>query len=252
MCGVRSIRNGSPGRTHRGAVLAVITLVVGLSAACGSRTVESVRPLGDASAPRVTAPGTGHVPTGEPSTSAPPLPAATTPVTTEPATAGGPGETARDVLDRYDRVLARLHARPAAVAHPGDPAGAELLSELDRVVPPGAVLADDVRSQLAGRAARGEAIPFDGSTLPYVHRPVDATAEGPDRVSFTWCSWSPGVVRDLSSGAVIDDAVGHGTGTGVAERIGGTWMLSSLDEATLELLPPGRPDPCPVASGARP
>src|SRR5690606_34865236 len=105
---------------------------------------------------------------------------------------------------------------------------------------------------LAGRAARGESIPGEDRQLPYVHHAIDTDAEGADRVTFTWCSWSPGVVRDTATGAVVDDTVGHGTGTGVAERIAGTWMLSSLDESTLDLLPAGTADPCPGADRSRP
>ena len=121
-----------------------------------------------------------------------------------------------------------------------------------RVVPVGVVLFDDIRSQLAGRAARGESILGEDRQLPYVHHGIDADAEGADRVTFTWCSWSPGVVRDTATGAVVDDTVGQGTGTGVAERIDGTWMLASLDESTLDLLPAGTADPCPGADRSRP
>jgi len=230
-----------------------LVLLAGLTTACGAGAAEPLRPLGNASAPRATTPGAATDPTGTPPDSITPnAPEPAGPTTTAPEPGDGPGHVVADVLDRYDRVLARLHADPAAMNRPGDPVGSELLGELGRVVPAGAVLFDDIRSQLAGRAARGESIPGEDRQLPYVHHAIDADVEGADRVTFTWCSWSPGVVRDTATGAVVDDTVGHGTGTGVAERIAGTWMLSSLDESTLDLLPAGTADPCPGADRSRP
>lgn len=254
MSGVGWIRSASPRRAPRaGATWVALVLLAGLTSACGTGPVEPLRPLGDASAPRATTPGAATDPTGTPPASiTPSAPEPAGPTTTAPEPGDGPGRIVADVLDRYDRVLARLHADPAAMNRPGDPVGSELLGELGRVVPAGAVLFDDIRSQLAGRAARGESIPVEDRQLPYVHHGIDADAEGADRVTFTWCSWSPGVVRDTATGAVVDDTVGQGTGTGVAERIDGTWMLASLDESTLDLLPAGTADPCPGADRSRP
>jgi hypothetical protein len=148
----------------------------------------------------------------------------------------------QDVLSRYDRVVTALHADPAVLLRPGDP----LLAEWATVVPAGAVLADDVRTSVLGRLERREAIPVVDGRPSYVHHAGAVHAESPDRLTFDWCGWSPGVVRDVASGAVVDDGVGASRGTGVVERIDGRWVLSSLDQISIEVLAPGSPDPCPI------
>lgn len=150
--------------------------------------------------------------------------------------------TVDDVLGRFDRVVTRFHSDPSVFGRSADP----LLAEWASVVPPGAVLADDIRTQVLRRLRAGEAIPANGDALAYVHHVTAATAETDEQISFTWCSWSPGVVRHTSTGEVVDDVVGHSTGTGIVNRIDGAWMLSSLDEVTYEGLPPNSTDPCPT------
>lgn len=156
-------------------------------------------------------------------------------------------DAVRDLLARFDRSLGELHEDPSVLLRPDD----SVLADFAAVVPAGAVLADDVRTQVLDRLSRGESIPAVEGVTPYVHHVVTATADGGDRIEFTWCGWSPGVVVDSVTGAVVDDAVGHGTGTGVADRIDGRWMLSSLDETSYETSPAGSSDPCPAA-GDRP
>ncbi len=148
----------------------------------------------------------------------------------------------QDVLIRYDRVVTELHGDPSAFLREGDP----LLAEWAAVVPPGAVLADDVRTAVLGRLSRGEAIPVVDGALSYVHHAGSVHAESPDRLTFDWCGWSPGVVRDVTTGAVVDDGVGASQGSGVVDRIEGGWVLSSLDQTDLAVLAPGSPDPCPT------
>ena len=221
-----------------------IAVTVALVAGCATHDTPAVRPLPTAEDATTAAPTT---PTAEPATTDP---AAAAPTPATPSSDGdgdadgtGPTATVRAVLDRYDRVVAALHAEPAALLRPGDP----LLAEWAAVVPPGAVLADDVRSTVLDRLARGEHIPPVDGALPYVHHVVAAAADGDERIEFDWCGWSPGIVRDVRSGAVVDDGVGATTGTGVVERTGATWALSALDQHTLDVLPPGSPDPCATA-----
>lgn len=226
-------------------------LLAGLTSACGTGPVEPLRPLGDASAPRATTPGAATDPTGTPPAPiTPSAPEPAGPTTTAPEPGDGPGRIVADVLDRYDRVLARLHADPAAMNRPGDPVGSELLGELGRVVPAGAVLFDDIRSQLAGRAARGESIPVEDRQLPYVHHGIDADVEGADRVTFTWCSWSPGWCATPPPGqsSTTPSAKGRArvwrsgsTGRGCSRR--STRALSTC-------FPPVRPTPAPERIGA--
>lgn len=170
---------------------------------------------------------------------------------TVPATPAAPAGTAvipdpsirtvQDVLDRYDLVVTGLHADPGVFLRPGDP----LLAAWAAVVADGAVLADDVRSQVIDRLRRGEAIPVRSGERSYVHHVQAVTDAAPDRITFSWCGWSPGVVRDTATGAVTDDVVSHGVGTGIVEHLDGKWVLSALDETSYDVLPSGTADPCP-------
>lgn len=139
-------------------------------------------------------------------------------------------------------MVTQFHSDPSVFQRTADP----LLAQWAAVVPPGAVLADDIRTQILRRLSAGESIPSNGDQLAYVHHVTSATPETPDRIRFTWCSWSPGIVVRTATGEVVDDVVGNSTGTGLVDRIGGTWMLSSLDELTYEGLPAGSTDPCPT------
>jgi len=233
------------------AAIVAASLVAG---ACGGAASERVEPLGEVGRLRPTttavlaAPDTSAAaPASAPPAAEPPA----TPVGSQvpPTTASddrstwpAPARAVDDVLGRFDRVVTRFHRDPSVFQRAADP----LLVEWASVVPPGAVLADDIRTQLLRRLNAGEAIPANGNELAYVHHVTDATAETEDRISFTWCSWSPGIVASTRTGEVVDDVVGHSTGTGLIDRIGGTWMLSSLDEVTYVGLPPASNDPCPT------
>lgn len=211
--------------------------------ACSRPVTEEVRPL-DAGRTDVAAPTDDHRATVDP---APPTTAAPTGAADVGASSDGTDPdgdavaAVADLLSRFDRSLGELHSDPSVLLRPDDP----VLADLAGVVPSGAVLADDVRSQVLDRLSRGESIPAAAGMEPYVHHAVTAAFDGTDRIEFTWCGWSPGVVVDSATGAVVDDVVGHGTGTGVAERFDGRWMLSSLDETSYEALTAGSPDPCP-------
>jgi len=152
----------------------------------------------------------------------------------------------QEVLDRYDRVVTGLNADPAVLLRPDDP----LLTEWAATVAPGSVLGDDVRSQVLERLRSGQAIPVRRGERSYVHHVAEVTAASADRITFSWCGWSPGVVRSVATGAVTDDAVSHGVGTGVVEKSAGSWVLSSLDESSYDVLPAGSPDPCPTWAAA--
>lgn len=153
------------------------------------------------------------------------------------------------VLDAYDRTLMTLLADPTALLGDDDPRVAAWLATMS----PGAVLADDVRAVVAGRAAAGQRVdPPPGTDRSYVHRAVRIDPAPPssetsaDVVRFTWCGWSPGIVTDVASGAVVDDTVAHVGGTGRVRRIDGAWRLDSLDQDSIEVLTPGSGDPCPA------
>ena len=243
---------------HPSATAAALIAVASFAAgACGSATSQRVEPLGGGARHRATTTAAPATPdeSAIPGTSAPSAPApsepgvtpgpSTTPPTTtadDRSTWSSAATTVDDVLVRFDRVVTRFHSDPSVFGRGTDP----LLAEWASVVPPGAVLADDIATQVRRRLRSGEAIPANGDALAYVHHVTAATAETDEQISFTWCSWSPGVVRHTSTGEVVDDVVGHSTGTGIVNRIDGAWMLSSLDEVTYEGLPPNSTDPCPT------
>jgi len=155
----------------------------------------------------------------------------------------------QQVLDRYDRAVTALNADPSAIMRPGD----ALVADLDAVVPAATVLASDVRSAVADRLAAGEQVRRPGRGSPsWVHHATAITdpgdSSGSGEIAFDWCSWSPGVAVDAASGAVTDDGVGQATGSGTVILAGSTWVLTSLDQMSLEVLPAGSPDPCPGAA----
>ena len=228
---------------------------IGVGCTSGTNASDGIRALGTGrTPPRNTAPkpADGTDPTA---------PGPTTPRPTTPAGVGttsivGPGEPgdserrliAQGALDRYDRAVTALNADPSALLRPGD----ALVAELDAVVPAATVLASDVKAAVADRLSAGEQVrrPEDGTTS-WVHHataivPPDPVT-GSGEIAFDWCSWSPGVAVDATSGTVTDDGVGHATGTGTVALVGSTWTLTSLDQMSLEVLPAGSPDPCPGA-----
>ncbi|UDY35415.1 hypothetical protein [Dermatobacter hominis] len=218
--------------------LAALALAALALAGCTDRSREAVRPVdpGAGSTTTTQPPGPDH-------DASPTAAGAAVPAGVSDPPHDDPAATVQDVLARYDRVVTALHGDPSAFLRPGDP----LLAEWVAVVPPGAVLADDIRTDVLGRLTRGEAIPVEGGRLSYVHHAVGAQAVGPDRLSFTWCGWSPGVVRDVATGSVVDDGVAAAAGTGTVERTAGGWVLASLDQTSIDVLPAGSPDPCPAA-----
>lgn len=143
-----------------------------------------------------------------------------------------------DLLDRYGRVLTALAADPAVdlvrfaaswadVADPGSPFSRDMLRSLVERV------RDDRMIVLPGPDGRS-----------YLHRPVRITAVDGDAIGFTWCGYSPGIGVHVETGAVLDDAVGHASGTGRLVRSGDRWLVDALDQEQLVALPPGAPDPC--------
>jgi hypothetical protein len=80
--------------------------------------------------------------------------------------------------------------------------------------------------------------------LSYRHRPLLVDPPRSGSISFTWCGWSPGLGVDVETGEVVDDGVGHGHGTGLLRSVAGGWVLESLDQVDLQVLPPGSADPC--------
>lgn len=235
------------------AVLVCIT-AFGFAAGCAENPDQALRPLHAPQRSRTsaTAPSEAPPPTAQPSTTGSSEPAPRT----DPAATSGAAPVTPDgritvvdaVLDRYDRTLTAVLRHPGDALRDGDPA----FAAWSATVAPGAVLADDIRSVVTGRAGAGEAVePPTAGQLSYVHRAVsihaDSASVDPDALSFTWCGWSPGVVHDTATGAVADDGVSHTTGTGTLRRVGQNWLLASLDETTIEVLPAGSPDPCPAA-----
>lgn len=159
--------------------------------------------------------------------------------TSEPR--GDGAATVDEALGRYDRTLTALLRDPTALVRPDD----QVLAAWTATISPGAVLLDDVRDLVAGHLAGGRRVePPEGRDRSYSHRAVTAEWSGADVIEFTWCGVSPGVVRNASTGSVLDDGLGHATGSGRLRRTGDTWLVDSLDEATIEILPADSPDPC--------
>ena len=246
-----------------GRTVAVACLtVIGVLSGCTEPSTDQLRPLDGASAARTPARSPSR-PAPSTSTTTDPGGGATTSddaLRTDTGAGAGTGtDTADDptrivdeVLARYDRTLTALLRDPGAVMRTDDP----VLTAWRATIGPGAILADDIRNLAAERLGAGQIVePPRGQDRSYLHRVVsidDSGSRGPEpteRISFSWCGWSPGIVRDAKTGAVVDDGVGHATGTGTVRRFGTTWLLDSLDESTIDVLAAGSPDPCP--RGAR-
>lgn len=150
--------------------------------------------------------------------------------------------TVTDVLARYSAALDQLVADPASI-EPTSPA----LAAWHAVVVPGGPLDRDVLSGVRRRLQEEQVVIGPGPEgYAYRHRPVDVLESSADRVRFRWCVHAPGVARTIADGVVVDDEVGHATGTGRAVRdTSGRWVLDALEQEELRVLPTGRPDPCP-------
>lgn len=236
---------------------------VGILGGCAEPLTDHLRPVDGATADRTPNSSRSHTSatsttTTTTTTTAPAPDRPTQPASPEASTAGGGRTDAEaraivdDVLVHYDRGLTAMLRDPGVIMRPDDPA----FTAWRERIGPGAILADDIRNLVAERLAAGQIVePPRGQDRSYLHRVVsidDSDSRAPEpteRISFSWCGWSPGIVRDAKTGAVVDDGVGHATGTGTVRRFGTTWLLDSLDESTIDVLAAGSPDPCP--RGAR-
>jgi hypothetical protein len=154
-----------------------------------------------------------------------------------------------EALARYDRALTDLSAAPESVDDPADP----ILAAWHRTVGDESDLDTAVRDRIRGRRAEGVAVVPPPGGLSYVHRAVQVVrgerpenvADAPEELAFTWCGWSPGVGVRSTTGAVVDDLVGHARGTGSLRRSAGAdWVVASLLETEFSTLPAGSSDPC--------
>lgn len=216
-----------------------------VSAACGVSTdgsgvepIPGTAPAGDRSA------GPGR--TSLPHPAQPAAPTGDSDAATDDG-APSPGDDSEaraavtEVLAAYGRVLSQMSTDPAGAPPPGSP----LRSEWDAVVVQGSVLSEELLDRTTRRAVQERmVIEPDPAGVSFLHRPVELLGVGPDEVSFTWCGWSPGIGRSVDTGEVVDDAIGHATGTGRIVAEDGGWSLEALDQEDLRLLAPGSADPC--------
>ncbi len=152
------------------------------------------------------------------------------------------------VLAAYGQVLSQMSSDPAGAPPPGSP----LRGRWDELVVAGSVLSEELLDRTSRRALQDRmVIEPDESGASFLHRPVELLSVAPDEVSFTWCGWSPGIGRSVDTGQVMDDAVGHATGTGRIVTRNGGWRLAALDQEQLTLLAPGSADPCIIAEVPR-
>lgn len=182
-------------------------------------------PAPDTSPPGGTSPGAGEGP--------------------PPATGREPGRAeVQAALDRYAAALTDVAARPDSLDRPDGP---ESLAWAASMVP-GAALADDVAARVRARAAEGVLVVPPRPGVPswrfQALQVVPVDRPGPRGWTFTWCSWSPGIGRSVTTGEVVDDVVAHGRGIGSVREVDGAPRLATLDQTELTDLPPGSPDPC--------
>lgn len=150
---------------------------------------------------------------------------------------------ASEVLDRYGVVLTEL-AADAAI-------------DLDRfatrwstVADPSSAFSRDMLHTLVTRSRDDQMVIQPGPAgRSYVHRPVQITTVDDDQIDFTWCGYSPGIGVHVVSGEVLDDAVGHASGTGRLVQADGRWLVDTLDQDHLVALPAGSDDPCATGGG---
>lgn len=184
--------------------------------------------------------------TTEPTAPSSEVAAGTAPATTDPATYAAATDAA--LRDLVDGVLAEYAAALTAIA--ADPVAAPLPGTATRLawdltVVPGSWLSRDVLRGIERRHDEDRMVVVPPGHGPsYRHRPLRVGPPTDGSISFTWCGWSPGVGLDVDTREVVDDGVAHAHGTGSIRAIGGRWMLESLDELDLTVLPAGSPDPC--------
>lgn len=145
-----------------------------------------------------------------------------------------PAAVVTDLLGRYDRALTDMSATPDGPS-PGSPARRRWAG----AVVEGSVLDSELVARVRTRHGDGLVVEPGPSGLSWEHSLVELGAVGPDRVAFTWCSVSHGVVREAATGAVVDDAVGRFRGTGEAVRRADGWRLESLVTVDEVPGPPG-------------
>ena len=239
-------RTGLKRRTGPAIVVGLAVLGLGIGTACSASepgAADRVRPIDGDRATGAPADGTSTA------TSRPGPTTSTTDrqvAPTDDTTVAEPSDADRaaidDLLARYDRALTDLAADPAAVTSLGHP----LLIAWQAVVTPGTALADDLPAAITARHAEGVVIRPSTEGISYRHRALQVIPAADGSMSFTWCAWSPGIGYDISTGAVVDDAVGHAHGTGRSHVVDGTWRLDALDQSDLDALAPGTQDPCPA------
>jgi hypothetical protein len=150
-----------------------------------------------------------------------------------------------ELLDRYGRVLTALAADPAVDL-------GRFAASWSDVADPGSTFSRDMLRTLVARVRDDRMIVLPGpGGRSYLHRPVTITAIDDASIDFTWCGWSPGIGVHVETKAVLDDAVGHASGTGRLVRSGDRWLLDRLDQEQLVALPPGSPDPCTSGGATR-
>jgi hypothetical protein len=149
-----------------------------------------------------------------------------------------------EVLDGYGVVLTELAADPALDL-------GRFAARWSSVADPTSAFSHDMLNALTSRVRDDQMVVRPGpGGRSYVHRPTRITAVDDDAIDFTWCGYSPGIGVHIVTGEVLDDAVGHAAGTGRLVRDGQRWLLDTLDQEQLTVLPPGSGDPCSTG-GAR-
>ncbi len=148
-----------------------------------------------------------------------------------------------DALTRYGAALSRISADPDGAPGPGTPERARW----DAVVVAGSVLSVELLDRTSRRALEQRVIIVPSPEgVSFRHHLVEVVRVDPDAITFSWCGWSPGIGRSIDDGRIVDDAVGHATGSGRVVHDPDGWRLAALDQDDIALLEPGSPDPCPT------
>lgn len=249
-------------RRCRPAVVAVIALLSGGAMACGSaESSDGPRPIGSEA---VAGPGVASA--SAPTSSTSPPTSQVDPTTTSPAASSSVPEiddtldAVDRVLGRYDAALSAIAADPVAATTPGDPR----LGAWFAVVTAESALTEDVLGLLRSEALSDRIVVEPGPDgLSWAHTALAATSLQ-DRITFSWCGWSPGVARRAGEApplddpalddpvlddTVLDDAVAITEGVGEIVQRDGTWLLDELIELDAEIHPHGTPNPCPDRVG---
>jgi hypothetical protein len=146
------------------------------------------------------------------------------------------------VLDRSGGALTELAADAAIDL-------ARVAALWSTVADPSSAFSRDMLETLVTRVRDDQMVIRPGpGGRSYLHRPVRITTVGDDEIRFTWCGYSPGIGVHVATAEVLDDAVGHASGTGRLVHADGRWLLDTLDQHRLVALPAGSGDPC--AAGA--